>query len=166
MAREQLKTLSEPMYYVLLALTKEQHGYAVMQNIKELTAGRVEVGAGTLYALLSRFEKEGIVTQTRELERRKLYCLSSMGAEILTKEYARLNQMVKDGSGFFHQDGSLPPIQRNEEREKEKAESVEAVGEAEGMCSEPPQEEPERNREHSPQTKGLRNGFGKGLVTT
>ena len=37
MAREQLKNLTEPMYYVLLALQRENHGYGIMQEIEELS---------------------------------------------------------------------------------------------------------------------------------
>ena len=39
MAREQLKTLTEPMYYILLSLLKENHGYGIMQMVDELTDG-------------------------------------------------------------------------------------------------------------------------------
>ena len=49
MAREQLKTLTEPMYYILLMLSEPQHGYGIMQEIEKHTGGRVKVGAGTLY---------------------------------------------------------------------------------------------------------------------
>jgi len=164
MAREQLKTLTEPMYYVLLALTKEQHGYAIMQNIIKLTEGRVEVGAGTLYALLSRFEKEGIVIQTREVERKKLYCLSELGEKLLTREYARLNQMVKDGDSFFNEDGTLPPIDRGGIKEEE--EVLSAI--ENGLKDEPevPAEKNKKKPESAPKTKGVRHAFEKGLLTT
>lgn len=48
MARKRLETLTEQMFYVLLSLREERHGYGIMQAITELTAGRVSVGAGTL----------------------------------------------------------------------------------------------------------------------
>ena len=57
MARKRLETLTEQMFYVLLSLREERHGYGIMQAITELTGGRVSVGAGTLYALLERFER-------------------------------------------------------------------------------------------------------------
>lgn len=50
MARKKLDTLTEQMYYVLLALTEERHGYGIMQDTAALTGGRVIIGAGTLYA--------------------------------------------------------------------------------------------------------------------
>ena len=52
MARKRLETLTEQMFYVLLSLRGERHGYGIMQAITELTGGRVSVGAGTLYAPL------------------------------------------------------------------------------------------------------------------
>ena len=57
MAREQFQTLTEPMYYILLSLLRDNHGYGIMQMVEELTEGRVAIGAGTLYSLLGRFEK-------------------------------------------------------------------------------------------------------------
>lgn len=97
MAREQLQTLTEPMYYVLLTLIKPRHGYDIMQTIQELTSGRVVVGAGTLYALLARFEKEGLIKQVAEEGRRKIYQLTKAGFQILEEEMERLRMLLYDG---------------------------------------------------------------------
>ncbi|WP_206460098.1 PadR family transcriptional regulator [Anaerovorax sp. IOR16] len=166
MAREQLKTLTEPMYYVLLALTKERHGYGIMQSITELTEGRVSVGAGTLYALLSRFEKEGIVAQTREVERRKMYCLTELGEEVLTREYTRLNQLLKDGRFFFNKDGTLPPIDRDGMKIKEETDRATETDKQvmEGIPELP--EEKQKKISSAPKRKSFRNALGKGLLTT
>ena len=77
MARKRLETLTEQMFYVLLFLREERHGYGIMQAIAELTGGRVSVGAGTLYALLERFEKDGLIRRTRTEDNRKYYILIS-----------------------------------------------------------------------------------------
>ncbi len=108
MAREQLKTLTEPMYYILLSLIKENHGYGIMQMISEITEGRVLVGAGTLYTLLGRFEQEKIIVQTAEESRRKIYILTEKGQGILMGEYDRLNKMVADGDKFMNFNGERP----------------------------------------------------------
>lgn len=100
MAREQLQTLTESMYYVLLTLTAPKHGYEIMREIEGLTGGRVRVGAGTLYALLSRFEKEKIIVQVSDDGRRKTYRLSQKGREILQTEFHRLQQLVEDGKRY------------------------------------------------------------------
>lgn len=97
MARKKLDTLTEPMYYVLLALTEERHGYGIMQYTAQLTNNRVNIGAGTLYALLSRFEKEKLIHATREEENRKYYQLTDEGRKILNEEFDRLQRQVTDG---------------------------------------------------------------------
>ena len=98
MARKKLETLTEQMYYVLLALTQERHGYGIMQHISDLTHEQVTVGAGTLYALLSRFETEGLITLTSTQEGRKYYKLTYEGEQTLRGEYQRLRRQVADGA--------------------------------------------------------------------
>lgn len=101
MARQQLKNLTEPMYYILLALSEPQHGYGIMQEVERRTDGRVKIGAGTLYNLLSRFEEENFIVQISEENRRKTYTLTDKGLDILSEEYQRLKQLVLDGSDFL-----------------------------------------------------------------
>jgi DNA-binding PadR family transcriptional regulator len=95
MAREQLQTLTEPMFFMLLALVRPMHGYEIMQTVAAISQNRVKVGAGTLYALLTRFESEGIVHQIDDDGRRKTYALTAKGREHLDREYARLNETIK-----------------------------------------------------------------------
>lgn len=97
MAREQLQTLTEPMYYILLALTEECCGVDIMDKVKMLSKGRVQVGPGTLYAMLSRFEEKDIIRLTASEGRRKSYVITDIGREMLQKEYERLKTMVEDG---------------------------------------------------------------------
>lgn len=96
MARKKLDTLTEQMFYVLLALRAERHGYGAMQYIAKLTRGRVSVGAGTLYALLERFEKDGLIKRTREEDGRKYYRLTPEGSAVLRGEYERIRQQAAD----------------------------------------------------------------------
>ena len=93
MARKKLDTLTEQMYYVLLALTEERHGYGIMQDTAALTGGRVIIGAGTLYALLSRFEADGLIRLSAERDNRKYYRLTEEGFRFLlpTAETALIN---------------------------------------------------------------------------
>ena len=51
MAREQFQTLTEPMYYILMALIDERCGVDIMSAVDEISNGRVKVGPGTLYAV-------------------------------------------------------------------------------------------------------------------
>lgn len=101
MAREQLQTLTEPMYYILLALTQECCGVDIMDRVKTLSRGRVTVGPGTLYAMLAKFEEKGIIRLTAADGRRKSYVITDAGREELKKEFQRLQTMVRDGQFYF-----------------------------------------------------------------
>ena len=101
MAREQLQTLSEPMYYTLLALTEECCGVDIMEKVKQLSHGRVLIGPGTLYAMLAKFEEKRIIGLTASDGRRKTYVITEAGREELRKEYERLQTMVLDGKDYI-----------------------------------------------------------------
>lgn len=101
MARKKLETLTEQMYYVLLSLTQERHGYGIMQYVDQLTGGRVSIGAGTLYALLARFEEEDLILLTDTREGRKYYTLTPAGMQTLEQEYDRLRRQVSDGAALL-----------------------------------------------------------------
>ena len=101
MAREQLQTLTEPMYYILLALTEECCGVDIMEKVRTLSHGRVTVGPGTLYAMLAKFEEKNIIRLTAADGRRKSYIITDLGQEELRKEFERLQTMVSDGKFFF-----------------------------------------------------------------
>jgi len=101
-ARKKLETLTEQMYYVLLALWDgPRHGYEIMQVAARLTGGRVTIGAGTLYALLSRFEEERYIVLCHTQERRKYYALTDDGKAALREEYGRLRRQVADGAALL-----------------------------------------------------------------
>ena len=99
MAREQFQTLTEPMYYILLALMEECCGVDIMEKVKVISHGRVVVGPGTLYAMLAKFEENGVIRLTASEGRRKSYIITEVGKEMLKQEYERLKTMVLDGSG-------------------------------------------------------------------
>ena len=86
--------MTEATYYILLALMKPGHGYGMMQRIKELSGGRIEMGPG----VLTRMNKEGLITLTSEEGRRKNYAITEEGKNALHLEYRRLKQLVTDGA--------------------------------------------------------------------
>ncbi len=89
--------MTEAMYYVLLALTRPDHGYGLMQRIRELTGGRVVMGPGTLYGIITRLRREKYITLKEEDGRRKTYLITQKGREALLEEYRRLRRLVEDG---------------------------------------------------------------------
>ncbi len=94
--------MTEAMYYVLLALSKPAHGYQLMLDIKELSGGRIHMGPGTLYGVLTRLLKENMVKLKEDDGRRKTYELTIQGKNALNSEYLRLKLMVIDG-GFLEE---------------------------------------------------------------
>ena len=101
MPREQFQNLTEPMYYILISLIEERCGVDITASVEEISKGRVKVGPGTLYALLGRFEKEGIIRETEVVGRKRSYIITDKGLEILKDEYNRLILLVKDGKSFL-----------------------------------------------------------------
>lgn len=96
--------MSETAYYILLSLLQEQHGYAVMQYVAQLTHNRIQLGAGTLYGTLSKLQKGGLIMTTKEEEKRKYYRITDSGKDILRQELARLKELYLNGKKEY-QDG-------------------------------------------------------------
>ena len=96
MPRVQLKTLTEQMYYVLLALKKERYGVEISQCIEKLTHGRIILGPGTLYAILSKFEAEKWIHEKKTEGRKRSYIMTDKGRIMLEKEYQHLLEMIED----------------------------------------------------------------------
>ena len=96
-AREQLQTLTEPMYYILLAMADECCGVDIMKRVEEISGGRITVGPGTLYALLDKFLSAGLIRQTRVEGRKRSYIITDEGRDALNREYDRLVTMTQDG---------------------------------------------------------------------
>jgi DNA-binding PadR family transcriptional regulator len=65
MPRERFKTLTEQMFYILLCLHEECRGMDILEMVRTLTNGRVNIGSGTLYDLLEQFLKEGAIEETK-----------------------------------------------------------------------------------------------------
>ena len=89
--------LTDAMYYILLALMEERHGYAIMKYVEELTQGRVMIGPGTLYTLLKKLVKIEWIKQLEGNERQKLYVITTKGKHILVHDWERRSAMVEDG---------------------------------------------------------------------
>lgn len=89
--------MTEAMYYILLALREPLHGYALMEAITAISRGRLVMGPGTLYGVLTRLRKEKLIALTEDDGRRKTYRLTPAGRAALQEEHARLTAMVEDG---------------------------------------------------------------------
>jgi len=91
--------LTEAVYYILLSLYSPLHGYGIMQKVTDLSAGRVNLAAGTLYgALNTLLEKRWISALPGERNsRKKQYEITALGAEMAAKELLRLKELLTNG---------------------------------------------------------------------
>ena len=96
MPRERFKTLTEQMFYILLCLGEECRGVDILDMVRTLTNGRVNIGSGTLYDLLEQFVQEGALRETRAEGRRRSYIITEKGRQMLEKEYQRLLGQIAD----------------------------------------------------------------------
>ena len=91
--------LTEATYYILLSLYRPRHGYGIMQQVEELSQGRVHLAPGTLYGALNAMVEKGWIVQlpVEDGSRKKNYQITERGLAILRTELARLQELVRNG---------------------------------------------------------------------
>jgi DNA-binding PadR family transcriptional regulator len=97
-----LLPLTPAAFHVLVALADgDLHGYAVIKDVSTRTAGRVELGTGTLYGIIKRLLADGVVVESKRRpaaahddERRRYYRLTPFGKLVVIAETKRLQAMV------------------------------------------------------------------------
>lgn len=92
--------LTEAFYYILLALRKPNHGYGIIQEASELTDGRVQLGAGTLYGALQALEKKGwikVYSAEDSSRKKKEYIITDLGRDVFKMEQGRLAELLLNG---------------------------------------------------------------------
>jgi DNA-binding PadR family transcriptional regulator len=92
-ARQRYIPMSETMLYILLSLKEERHGYGIMQHVKDLTQGRIVLGAGTIYQSIGKLESDDLIRAVREEDRKKYYLSTPLGVQILNEEAARIKEV-------------------------------------------------------------------------
>ncbi|WP_246075585.1 PadR family transcriptional regulator [Nonomuraea terrae] len=91
------RSMQEPTFLILTALAAgPQHGYGIITDVLRISAERVRLRAGTLYAALDRLEREGLVEAGQEEvvdgRARRYYRLTSEGESRLAEEAERLRR--------------------------------------------------------------------------
>ncbi len=93
--------LTPAMFNVLLALAGEDlHGYAILKEVGEQTAGDMQLSTGTLYGIIKRLLADGLIVEIRRPKienddaRRRYYHLTEAGREIAVAEARRMEKLV------------------------------------------------------------------------
>lgn len=100
MPRKSMDTLTESMFYVLMALMSGPLcGIDIAEFIEKRTKGRLQMGPATLYTILGKFEKERYIRETAVEGRKRTYEITGKGFEAYRAELNRLKQCVHDAEG-------------------------------------------------------------------
>jgi PadR family transcriptional regulator PadR len=89
------RSMQEASFLILTALAGgSQHGYGIITDVAQISDGRVELKAGTLYTALDRLTAEGLIALDREEivdnRLRRYYRITGDGAQRLAEEADRL----------------------------------------------------------------------------
>jgi DNA-binding PadR family transcriptional regulator len=99
---EDLLPLQAAAFHILVSLAgRDRHGYAIMQDVAERTAGAFRLHPGTLYTTIRRLLEQGLVEELaerpargRDDERRRYYRLTKLGRRVARAEATRLERLV------------------------------------------------------------------------
>jgi DNA-binding PadR family transcriptional regulator len=94
--------MSAQVFQILLAVSDKQlHGYAIIQDIKRRTGGKVTLTASTLYSAIKRMLGAGLIVESEERpvpelddERRRYYGITKAGMRVLRREAEWLEQLT------------------------------------------------------------------------
>src|SRR5262252_143719 len=97
-----LAPMPPAVFHILTALAGgEQHGYAILQAIRERSGGRVRLGPGTLYRSIHKMLEDGLIDELDERpdpaeddERRRYYRITPLGRKAVRIEARRLADLV------------------------------------------------------------------------
>jgi DNA-binding PadR family transcriptional regulator len=100
---QRLLPLTPAVFFVLFSLADgDKHGYAIMQQMAELSNGEFRMGPGTLYTTLQRLlelwlieEVEVAGAAAQRESRRRNYRLTGSGKTLLEAELARMESVVR-----------------------------------------------------------------------
>ena len=89
--------LTEAVFYIMLALRHPNHGYGIIQEVEEMTGGRVSLGAGTLYGAVQTLEKKGwikVYSADAGSRKKKEYLITGLGREVFAAERERISELA------------------------------------------------------------------------
>ena len=92
--------MTEAIYYILLSLRRPNHGYGIIQEVDEMTGGRVNLGPGTLYGAISSLLEKGWIILVRaetDSRKKKEYIITDTGRSAFAAETRRLAELLENG---------------------------------------------------------------------
>src|SRR5688572_6946498 len=101
---ESFLPLHKDTFHILVSLAdRERHGYSVMRDVAERTAGALRLSPSSLYASIRRLLEQGLIEELAERpdpehddERRRYYRLTPLGRQVAMAEARRLQKLLAD----------------------------------------------------------------------
>jgi len=82
---------------------RDRHGYSVMLDVADRTAGALRLSPSSLYASIKRLLGQGLIEELDERpdprnddQRRRYYRLTRLGRRVATAEALRLQRLLSD----------------------------------------------------------------------
>jgi DNA-binding PadR family transcriptional regulator len=103
--KETDQPLAPAAFLILFALASgDKHGYAIMQEARQLSDNTVQLGPATLYTTIQRLLDSDRIREVPGPKdgdsRRKYYRLTGDGKSALNAEIARMEALVKKSKGL------------------------------------------------------------------
>jgi DNA-binding PadR family transcriptional regulator len=98
------RPLSRDTFHILVSLAEtDRHGYSILQEIDERTAGDVRLSPSTLYSAIKRLLEAGLIVELSERpdpahddERRRYYRITKAGRLAAIEEARQLEKLLLD----------------------------------------------------------------------
>jgi DNA-binding PadR family transcriptional regulator len=91
--------LTEPVLMILLSLAGEpRHGYSILRDVDQMSAGRVRLSTGTLYGALRRLLDNDWIQRVEQKDTsrgKQAYRLTARGRRNLQFEVDRMKQLTR-----------------------------------------------------------------------
>lgn len=88
--------LTDSMFYIMAALTKPRHGYAIMNLIEETSTGAITIGPASMYTIIKKLlQQEWIYLYDGSDSRRKTYLLTEKGRKVLEDDVKIRKLMIQ-----------------------------------------------------------------------
>ncbi len=96
--------LKPRIFLMLLVLVQEgpRHGYGLKEEVLRRTAGRLNLGPGTLYRTIQSMLRDGLTKEVAKSpdakvgdERRRNYQITGLGRQVVAAEARRLQQLLE-----------------------------------------------------------------------
>lgn len=106
MPKKAMETLTETMFYVLMAFQQGPLcGTDAAELILRRSGGRLRLGPATLYTILARFLQQKYITEIQVEGRKRTYAVTLLGIRAYQEELARLRRCLADAEkGDSHED--------------------------------------------------------------